>query len=214
MTSFAEALEIDKGVTAIIGSGGKTSLMYRLAAELSERGSVLVMTTTHIYPPTHIPVAPYATGTERLLCVGTPCGNGKLGAPEQSPEALVELADYVLVEADGSKRLPLKAHEAHEPVIPDNAAQTVVVVGASGLCRPICEVAHRPARYAFLAETEPTALAMPELAARVLEKEALHTRVLINQTDAAEAAARELAAYLRTPVVLGSLREGEIVCSF
>ena len=37
--SFTEALGIVPGITAIIGGGGKTSLMNRLAAELSAAGS-------------------------------------------------------------------------------------------------------------------------------------------------------------------------------
>lgn len=39
---------------------------------------------------------------------------------------LADAADYVIVEADGSKRLPLKAHASHEPVIPENTRQNRV----------------------------------------------------------------------------------------
>ena len=47
--SFTEALGIVPGITAIIGGGGKTSLMNRLAAELSAAGSrVIICTSTHI----------------------------------------------------------------------------------------------------------------------------------------------------------------------
>ena len=49
----------------------------------------------------------------------------------------------MIVEADGAKRLPLKAHAAHEPVIPPEANQTILVVGASGFGRPMCETVHR-----------------------------------------------------------------------
>ena len=39
-------------VVAFTGSGGKTTAMFRLAAELIARGGrVLITTTTHIYPP-------------------------------------------------------------------------------------------------------------------------------------------------------------------
>lgn len=44
--------EIKKdSVTAVTGSGGKTSLMLALARELAEEGKVLVTTTTKIYKP-------------------------------------------------------------------------------------------------------------------------------------------------------------------
>ena len=56
--------------------------------------------------------------------VGTPCGDGKFGPPEQSWAELCTLADYVLVEADGSRGLPLKAHLSHEPVLPQEAGSS------------------------------------------------------------------------------------------
>ena len=87
------------------------------------------------------------------------------------------------------------------------------MLGLTGLGRPIAEAAHRPERYAGLAGCAPEDIATPERAARVLETEALHTRVLLNQADAADGTA--LLARLHCPAVLASLRKGEIVsCSF
>ena len=60
------------------------------------------------------------------------------------------MADYIFAEADGSKHLPLKAHAAHEPVIPPEANQTILVLGASGFGKPIAAAAHRPALYCLL----------------------------------------------------------------
>ena len=49
--SLANALGVRPGITAIIGSGGKTSLMRALSRQLSANGSrVLLTTTTHILP--------------------------------------------------------------------------------------------------------------------------------------------------------------------
>ena len=48
---IAPLLNIVRGVTAIIGSGGKTTLLYTLAEELKEKGSVIICTTTHIRIP-------------------------------------------------------------------------------------------------------------------------------------------------------------------
>ena len=47
--SFTEALGIAPGITAIIGGGGKTSLMNRLAAELSAAGSRVIICTSTTY---------------------------------------------------------------------------------------------------------------------------------------------------------------------
>ena len=199
---FSEALEICPGLTAVMGSGGKTSLVCRLADELSA-ARVIIATSTHMrqVPALQARVCAVAPGTPAI--VGTPCGDGKFGPPEQSWAELCTLADYVLVEADGSRGLPLKAHRSHEPVLPQEA----------GLGRPIAEAAHRPERYAGLAGCAPEDVATPERAARVLEAEALHTRVLLNQADAADGTA--LLDRLHCPAVLASLRKGEIIsCSF
>ena len=198
---FSEALEIRPGLTAVMGSGGKTSLVCRLADELSAARVIIAQAR----------VGAVAPGTPAI--VGTPCGDGKFGPPEQSWAELCTLADYVLVEADGSRGLPLKAHLPHEPVLPQEAGQVIAVLGLTGLGRPIAEAAHRPERYAGLTGCAPEDIATPERAARVLEAEALHTRVLLNQADAADGTA--LLARLHCPAVLASLRKGEIVsCSF
>ena len=200
-------LQIKKGVTAIIGSGGKTSLINRLCRELP--GTVIVCTSTRIFPPEELPLF-----TERLgslpaskLCVGTPVDNGKLTAPVQSFEELAKLADYVLVEADGSKHLPLKAHAPHEPVIPACANQVIQVLGISGVGRPICEAAHRPERYAELCGAELTDIATLERAANVLNTEALADRYVLNQADDLEERkwAMSLAALLERPCVITSM---------
>ena len=213
MNEFAEALQVRPGLTAIIGGGGKTTLLYRLARELEGRGSVIVTTSTHIFKPMDLPFALTAGKVSGILCVGMPCENGKLSAPQQSFRELTALADYVLVEADGSAGRPLKTHAPHEPVIPPEADQVICVVGASGLNRPAAVKVHRPERFIALSGSE---TATPETVAAVLKKEALHTRVLINQADSPEriAAARELARLLNCPVVVASLQKGEIICVY
>ena len=121
---LAKALDVRPGVTAIIGGGGKTTLMECLAEELSAQARVIVCTTTHIYPEQNMPclVSPSEAEVEAELarthcvCVGSASESGKFSAPELTFRTLCALADYVIVEADGSKRLPLKAHAAHEPV--------------------------------------------------------------------------------------------------
>ena len=134
--NISALLEVEKGVTALIGGGGKTTLMYTMAEELRRRGTVLVTTSTHIQRPEQYPTlltadaaaVTAALTTHGVVCVAGETAEGKLCAPALSFELLAALADFVLVEADGSKRLPQKAHAPHEPVIPPNACRTVYVV--------------------------------------------------------------------------------------
>lgn len=212
MAVFSEQLHIDRGVTAIIGGGGKTTLMYRLAEELRQRGSVIVTTSTHIWPPEHLALACETGPVAGVLCLGTPTAGGKLAAPAQSFAELAALADFVLVEADGAAGLPLKAHAPHEPVIPENAAQVIAVVGAAGLEQPVDRVVHRPEVFRALSGAGEVATA--EAVARVLLREALHTQVFINQADSPARcdAARRLGALLPGPVTIAALEKGEILC--
>ena len=190
-----EALEIRPGVTSVIGSGGKSTLLARLAAELVEGGTTVALaTTTHFMPfPGVACVAGGSAEKVRLAlaahgvaCVAAPAGGaagaaGKLGPAALAPAELARLADYVLVEADGSKRLPLKAHATWEPVVPEGSTQSVLVVGASGFGRPVHEAVHRPERFCELAGCLPEDEATPEAVAAVIRAEGLASRVVVNQ---------------------------------
>lgn len=223
---LAELLDIRPGVTAVIGGGGKTTLLRTLGEALAAAGSrVLLCASTKILPFDGLPNLADPTEAAlgealeryRLICAGTPVpGTGKLTALSVPMARLAELADYVLVEADGSAGRPMKAHAAHEPVIPPEANQAVCVVGASGFGRPIVEAAHRPERYARLAGLPETAPVTPEAAASVLRAEGLQHRIYVNRVDAAEdwEHAAALAALLDCPVLAGSLWKGEYrICS-
>lgn len=216
-TRLFELLEIKPGVTALIGSGGKTSLLYHLAGELCRRGTVAIATTTHIKKPDQFPFAATEEEAKKLLaergyvCIGTEAEDGKLTAP--SFAGWEQTADYVIVEADGAKMHPLKAHAEYEPVIPDGCENVICVVGASGFQTPIVQAVHRPEIFAALAEVSQQSIATPELVAKVLEKEQLHTRVYLNQVDTlhrffGKAAIKEFAKEMNCSVVAGSLRQG------
>lgn len=215
-------LAVERGITALIGSGGKTTAMYLLAEELSRRGTVICATSTHILRPEHLPVlenpSPEALAAalaeNRAVCAGCAAAEGKLTAPPLSWAALAALADYVLVEADGAHRLPCKAHLPHEPVIPPGATQTILLVGASGLGRPIREAAHRPEVFCRLSGANPEDPITLEALAAVIRAEALGDKVLVNQAERPEALAqaRALAALLPVPVYAGSLQKRSFLC--
>lgn len=187
--AFYKQLGVIPGVTAVIGSGGKTSLLRRLAEEVP--GRVILCTTTHIRPFAEYPLLAEPTPEtvrqaltdSRVICLGVPCENGKLAAPALPMETLARLAEHVLVEADGSRQLPLKAHGPHEPVLPAASRRTICVVGASGFGKPIRDAVHRPEWFCALTGAVETAPVTPELAAQVLLAERLCDTVFLNQLD-------------------------------
>ena len=215
-------LKINKGVTAVIGGGGKTTLTHVLARELAVLGTVIVTTSTKIWPPQDIPYLAdpaeeevrAALEKEPILCVGSPHETGKLTACSIPVARLASLCDYLLVEADGSAGLPLKAHGNHEPQIPAESNQTVLVIGIWGIGRSIAEAAHRPAIYACLASAQESDTVTAEMAAKVICAENLHTRVFINgvEDEKREKEARKIAAGLNCPVVMGALQKGTYQC--
>lgn len=219
-------LDIQPGIIALIGGGGKTTMLYTLAAELAAEKLVVCCTTTHILPPPHMPVLDAQTPEElrkaleqnRCVCTGRPAKTGKLTAPTLPMEVLAALADYVLVEADGSAGRPFKAHAAHEPMLPRLANQVIYMVGASGFGRPVREAVHRPELFWFLSDLEPEDPVTPEAVAEALQIEAAAggppVRVFVNQAEdeAALANARRLAERLPWPVCAGALNRRSWTC--
>ena len=232
-SGLAAAFDVPKGITALVGGGGKTTAMLRLARELAAGGArVIVTATTHIFPPEGIPTGnpsnaaevSHALMLEPLLCLGKPAADGKLGAPDLSMAMLTQQADYVLVEADGAKHLPLKAPAEHEPVIPPETRLVIAVAGLDGAGKPIKEAAFRPKLYATLCGKREAEIVTPRDIALVLAHEAGQRKdipkgarfaALLNKTDDAErkTAALEVATALGQMgverVVIAALGEDE-----
>ena len=294
---LSEALGIKKGVNAVIGSGGKSSLLKSLSLELSQKGSVLLTTSTHILPFSHCENICFSdenvsisdenisilnenalisnenvsilngnalisnenvsslnkniltlnekilllgkdTHSEEalensntllqskvlslwdksqnpILCLGTLETNGKLSPFPLPFSAIEQMADFVLVEADGSKRLPGKAHGRNEPEIPKESQRTVLVFGASALHKPISEVIHRVEIFQnfFTPSLTPDTLLTKELLLQAFRKEKLGDCLFVNQLDClTKKEAEELLLFLQNGlgkmVCGGSLKEG------
>lgn len=141
-------------LVSLVGAGGKTTLMHRLARELGKRGlSVLVTTTTRIHPPPwETLLEPDAAALGRLLrrrlasggvlaaAAGAEHHGRRLKLVGIRPADLDDLflsgaADVILVEADGAAGRPLKAPRAHEPVVPGRSTLVLGLIGLAALGR-------------------------------------------------------------------------------
>ncbi len=175
MIQLREALMLEgQGVVSLVGAGGKTTLMYKLAHEIAKKGEpVLTTTTTKIVAPVedqssclilsdsaetlvskakdllhkhnlHITAAADQQQEEEKL----------IGLPPDTIDAIYEtkLFRWIIVEADGAARKPLKAPAEHEPVIPETTSRVVGIVGLSGVGKPLTDKwIHRPERFEEIA---------------------------------------------------------------
>ena len=154
-------------VVALVGGGGKTSAMFALGRLFAGRGlRVLVTTTTRIFDPEFVSeregrgfgkvIALKNSASPRSLRLlgrsGAPLvlgaardGDKLRGVDPGAIGAIAKLFDIVIVEADGSKCLPIKAPSSHEPAMPASSGIVIGVVGLDALGKPMDErVAHRP----------------------------------------------------------------------
>ena len=146
-------------MVAVVGAGGKTTLVYALAAEARASGlRVLVTTTTHMGTLGEATTGPVLVESEsggaavgrdlaralaahgRATVLGRRLRADKLeGLAPERVDALAGAADLVLVEADGARGRSLKAPAAHEPVIPSSTTLVVVVAALDALGAPLDE---------------------------------------------------------------------------
>ena len=142
-----QALGISSGdVAAFAGAGGKSSAILAIATELLEAGkTVLAVPTTKMLVNEAEKIGPLVTsedadelrakakealsgGASGLVVGSRLLSKNRVGGVEPAVvSSLALLADVVLVEADGSRRRPIKGTAEYEPALPDAATLVVGV---------------------------------------------------------------------------------------
>ena len=137
---------------SFIGGGGKTSLMMYTSDVLRNNyDKILITTTTHLSSNFSYNVDLITDSYDKAAAVNKGCvlfvgknQDNRFSSPDlEEVNKLSKLYDKVLIEADGSKMLPLKYHNINEPVIPEFSDFVVSLVGLDSLGRSINEVMHR-----------------------------------------------------------------------
>jgi molybdenum cofactor cytidylyltransferase len=142
-------------VHTFVGAGGKSTAMKTVARVLAASGARVRMTTTTrigIGEFDGFPVRVCVTRKELLAALGdeepvllivageAEVGEKYLGLPADLVECLpLPPRAVFLVEADGSRRLPMKAPREHEPVIPADSSTVSALMGASAFGEPVDE---------------------------------------------------------------------------
>jgi molybdenum cofactor cytidylyltransferase len=173
---------------AMVGAGGKSSALICLAKELGENHRTVVITTT-----THLGAWQVMAGNEHWMVREDEALDSRGNFPEgiifitgplhddqrygslnaKAFAQLYQLAERehlpLLIEADGARRLPLKAPAMHEPVIPHFVSEVGVCAGLGGLGKPLDGVwVHHPEHFAQLSGLDEGDLITPEAVSRVL----------------------------------------------
>lgn len=136
-----------KTLITVTGSGGKTTIITELAEQLAKMGKrVIITTTTHIYLP-HFNNAITVLGVDMLarlnpqhpvIVFAGKCINNdnklkgftaeEIGRIHKNPSI-----DFIIIEGDGSKRLPVKGYESYEPVVPYLTDILISVIGLNAI---------------------------------------------------------------------------------
>lgn len=142
-----------KKIISVIGAGGKTTLIHRLAKEYQRKGnSVLVTTTTHMFaePGTDLSCDTFSMREklqrDHYCMAGRSCPQNpqKIQAlPKSVLRELLPYADIVLIEADGAKHHSLKYPSGSEPVIFPGTTDICLVLGTWDIGNPCGEVIFR-----------------------------------------------------------------------
>ena len=168
-----DAVGVARGeMVSLIGAGGKTTTMFRLAKELRDQGcKVLATTTTKIIKPTkpHIDRLFLVDELQALfdvcgailppVIIGAGCGvnpEGELiGMPVAWLDRLNQVAafDVILVQADGVGSSLLKIPAQGDTVIPQTCQTTLWIVAVKVLGKPLSDAwVHGAARARSLLE--------------------------------------------------------------
>lgn len=151
-------------VIAICGSGGKTTICKNLAAQYAnENKKVCVITTTNMWFDDDVRQNYFNVGElcepRNVYYAGNVDEIKKKLKPlsEEDYKKLCDIFDYVIIEADGSRAMPMKIPygvststlspnhrgELCEPIIPNNVDEIIIVVGMESLGRKIGFICHR-----------------------------------------------------------------------
>jgi len=196
---------------ALVGSGGKTTLLFQLARELVP--PVITAATSHLHMDQIKLADSHWKGTRPeelagleanllgvMLVTGPVLDDRTQGLNRVTIGWLDQICKNhalpLLIEADGSRRHPLKAPADHEPPIPDFVKLVVVVAGMSGIGKPLTgKTVHNPDQFSALSKLAPGERITPGALVQVLTHasggfknipKTARRVVLLNQADTSD----------------------------
>ena len=134
-------------IIAVCGAGGKTTLCYEIAKRyVKDNKKVCVSTTTHMWNNLIIDDLSNLSNVKagRIYTFGVIEGEKLAPVPAKEFDEILKVFDYVILETDGSRMMPLKIprqyikgtqYEDKEPVVPKDVNEIIVVMGLQSIGR-------------------------------------------------------------------------------
>lgn len=229
-------LQTNPDTIALIGSGGKTTLMRTLARENRKDKRVLLSNTINMerIPEEEMDFIDYEYRQDYSLCADSPLGvhllayeiesdNTLRGLSLEVLESQIPCFDLSIVECDESRQRPIKAWRRNEPVLPFSTDITLGILDITALGLTISvETVHNLDVYCdFTGKKVGDIITREDIKRLILDpnqmfRAAIGERILfINKVENsileeyATILAREIARSSNTPdtIIIGSLRE-------
>lgn len=230
---FPQIEQAQDACVAILGGGGKTSLLHRLGSELAHhfpRVLITALTKSARHTEHDIfllndllidKIPAYFDQSNPLCIMGSEAGPDKLSGISTADLAhLWKMSDCTIFEADGARNLPLKAHLPHDPVVPAFANHVIILVGADVVNTTLTDgKIHRPdvfqEKWSIMSNT---VLDADFIASVLTSPKGYHEKIqhptqgcyFVNKGDHYPEAAKELARAIRKqtdePVFWGSVQ--------
>lgn len=143
---------------ALLGGGGKTALLHKLADEFAKYYPSVLQTslTKTAFHPSDNPLILNEINIDKLeslkfkrnplFLIGEKITNEKLrGISETDLDKIRQQFDITIFECDGARNKPLKAHTEYDPIVPEFATYTIIIAGADAVNTKINDgYVHRP----------------------------------------------------------------------
>ncbi|MFB1063214.1 selenium cofactor biosynthesis protein YqeC [Natrinema sp. H-ect4] len=179
-----EALRAESGIVAVVGAGGKKTTLYTLAERAASDRSLRAVVTATVRIPifdrhveevavTDDPVATLERADAWPIGV-VPEREGEDRYVGYDPDvvddiATADVADLVLVKADGARTREFKAPNEREPQLPRHVDTVVPIASVQAVGKPLsADHVHRPERVAAITGLDRGDVIRPEDVARVL----------------------------------------------
>ena len=151
-------VEANGSCIALLGGGGKTALLHKLAIEFAQYypsvlQTSLTKTAFHQYEKPLILSEYNIENLESLkfdrnplFIIGEKINSEKLkGISESELDIIKHLFNITIFECDGARNKPLKVHTEYDPVVPEFSTNVVIIVGADVVNTKISDgFVHRP----------------------------------------------------------------------